>query len=91
MKTRTIELWVGIFMILGIASLLMLALQVSGLSNSLLTNSGYKVYAEFRNIGGLKVRAKVSLAGVVVGRVTKISLEPNSFNAIVEMVLDPHS
>lgn len=87
-KMRTVEIAVGALMIAGIASLLMLALQVSGLSSFWKTESGYKVYAQFENIGSLKVRAKVSVAGVVVGRVTAVELDPNSFYAKVSMAID---
>ena len=89
MKLRTAEITVGLFMIAGILSLLMLALQVSGLSFFLKEEPGYKIKAEFSNIGALKVRAKVSLGGVVVGRVVKIALEPETFNATVWMAVDP--
>ncbi len=89
MKLRTAEITVGIFMIAGIFSLLMLALQVSGLSFFLKEEPGYRVKAEFSNVGALKVRAKVSLGGVVVGRVVKIALEPETFNADVWMTIDP--
>ena len=89
-KLRTAEITVGVFMIAGILSLLMLALQVSGLSFFLKEEPGYKVKAEFSNIGALKLRAKVSLGGVVVGRVVKIALEPETFNATVWMTVDPN-
>lgn len=89
MKLRTVEITVGVFIIAGILSLLMLALQVSGLSHFFKTENGYQVKAEFSNIGGLKPRAKVAVAGVVVGRVTKIQLEPDSFNATVWLSIDP--
>lgn len=88
-KIQLLELSVGAFMLAGILSLLMLALQVSGLSHFLREESGYKIHAEFSNIGGLKVRAKVSLAGVVVGRVDEIRLEPKTYNATVTMTIDP--
>ena len=90
MKMRTVEITVGAFMIAGILSLLMLALQVSGLSYFFKEEPGYRVQAEFSNIGGLKVRAKVSLAGVVVGRVVKIGLEPETFNATVWIAINPN-
>lgn len=86
-KMRTVEIAVGALIIAGIASLLMLALQVSGLSNLFERDSGYKVYAYFENIGGLKIRAKVSVAGVVIGRVCAIELDPISFNAKVTMCI----
>jgi phospholipid/cholesterol/gamma-HCH transport system substrate-binding protein len=89
MKFRTVELTVGVFMIAGILSLAMLAMQVSGLKHVFSEDTGYKVYAEFTNIGGLKSRAKVSIGGVVVGRVVKITLEPNTFYAKVEFLIDP--
>jgi len=89
MKIRTIETTVGLFFIAGIISLLMLALQVSGLTNIFEEDNGYKVKAEFTNLGGLKVRAKVALAGVTVGRVTEIALDPESFNATVTLSIDP--
>lgn len=87
-KMRTVEIAVGALIIAGIASLLMLALQVSGLTTLFKTENGYKVDAHFENIGGLKVRAKVSVAGVVVGRVTAITLDPQSFNAKVTLFLE---
>ncbi len=89
MKLRTAEITVGLFIIAGILSLLMLALQVSGLSFFLKEEPGYRIKAAFSNIGALKVRAKVSLGGVVVGRVVKIALEPETFNANVWMAIDP--
>jgi len=89
MKMRTLEITVGAFMIAGILSLLMLALQVSGLNNFFREEPGYHIQAEFTNIGSLKVRAKVSLGGVMVGRVVKIGLEPKTFNAKVWMTIDP--
>lgn len=89
MKIKTVEITVGLFMVAGILSLLMLALQVSGLSNFFRDEPGYRIKAEFTNIGSLKNRAKVSLAGVVIGRVTKIELEPDSFNATATLAIDP--
>lgn len=89
MKMRTAEITVGALMISGILSLLMLALQVSGLSHFYNQESGYKVKVEFNNIGSLKVRAKVSIGGVMVGRVVKIALDPKTYNANVWMSIDP--
>lgn len=89
MKTRTVEFTVGLFLIAGVISLLALALQVSGLANMLEEDNGYKIKAEFTNLGGLKVKAKVSLAGVVVGRVVQIALEPDSFYATATLSIDP--
>lgn len=89
MRTRTVEITVGLFLIAGIISLLVLALEVSGLSHLFEEDMGYKIKAEFTNLGGLKVRAKVALAGVVVGRVVDIALEPQSFYATVTLSIDP--
>lgn len=91
MKMRTVEISVGLFVILGIASLLMLALQVSGLSDFYRADSGYKIKAVFQNIGGLKVRSKVTVGGVRIGRVTAILLEQNKlheYQPVVEMSID---
>ena len=91
MKTRTVEIWVGFFVVLGIASLLMLALQVSGLSHFYEKNEGYKISAVFQNIGGLKVRSKITLGGVKIGRVSAISLQQNEYKEyqpVVEMMID---
>lgn len=90
MKTRTVEIWVGFFVVLGMASLLMLALQVSGLSSFYTNDNGYKLTAIFQNIGGLKVRSKVTLGGVKIGRVTAIVLQQNEYKEyqpVVEMTI----
>lgn len=87
MKTKIMEFWVGLFVLLGISSLLMLALQVSGLTD-LYHEKGYIVKAVFKNIGGLKVKSKVTINGVKVGTVSHISLikdEFNEYHALVEM------
>ncbi len=89
MRLKTIEIAVGLLVVAGIASLLILALQVSGLGSFTREAPGYKIKAEFSNIGGLKVRAKVAVAGVVIGRVVSIHLDPKTFNATVLMSLDP--
>lgn len=86
MRTRLIELWVGIFVVLAVAAFLMLALQVSGLSDFSLHRKGYMVKAEFTNIGGLKARSKVVISGVTVGRVTNISLHKNDYDEFVALV-----
>ena len=91
MKTRTVEILVGAFVVFGIASLLMLALQVSGLGSFYHRDEGYKVSAVFQNIGGLKVRAKITIGGVRIGRVTAIELKENEYHEyqpIVEMTIN---
>ena len=66
MERSAIDLWVGIFVASGIAALLFLALK-AGNVDSILTSEGYLVSAEFDNIGGLKAKAPVKSAGVIVG------------------------
>lgn len=87
MRERTLELIVGIFLLAGILALVLLAVRVSGLS---LDNSQptYKVYAHFDNIAGLTNRAKVSMAGVTIGKVTDISLDRETFTSKVTIALD---
>ena len=84
MNRATLDLWVGIFVAIGLGCLLFLALKVGNLS---LSNSGemYQLQAKFDNIGGLKVRGAVKSAGVVVGRVSQIRLDPEAFVAVVTM------
>lgn len=78
---------VGLLMLLGLICLVFLAIKVSGMADFGQANH-YTVSAEFSNIGGLKVRAPITVAGVKVGEVTKIELIPNSLNAQVTMSLD---
>lgn len=85
MRTRIVEMAVGAFILVSIVSFAILALQVSGLQSSFREEKGYQVRVEFNNIGGLKLRSKVTLAGVLVGRVTHIELDPETFNAKVDV------
>jgi phospholipid/cholesterol/gamma-HCH transport system substrate-binding protein len=87
MQNRTLETGVGLFLLAGILALLLLALRVSGLSVSA-TNDSYKLYAYFDNIAGLTVRAKVTLAGVTIGKVTAIDLDRDSFTGRVTMEVE---
>ena len=87
MNRSAIDLWVGIFVALGFAGLLFLALKVGNLA-SFSTAQTYQIHAKFANIGGLKVRAPVKSAGVVVGRVADIRFDNESYEAIVSMNLD---
>lgn len=84
MYQRAIEIAVGVFMIVGFAALVFLALQVSGLSLDTQRDT-YKVYAQFDDLGGLSVRGRVSMAGVTIGRISNISLDKQSYSALVEM------
>jgi phospholipid/cholesterol/gamma-HCH transport system substrate-binding protein len=87
MQRTTLDLWVGIFVTAGVAALFVLALKV-GSASSISVSDGYRVVAEFDNIGGLKVRAPVKSAGVVVGRVEGISLDTRTFRANVTLRID---
>lgn len=87
MSRTTLDLWVGFFVAIGIAALLFLALKVGNLSSA---SSGetYALQAKFDNIGGLKVRAAVKSAGVVVGRVSEITFDPENYMAVVTLKVD---
>jgi phospholipid/cholesterol/gamma-HCH transport system substrate-binding protein len=86
MTTRTIEISVGILVALGLAALFMLAMQVSNLAEYR-DSDGYTVSAYFSNIGGLKVRAPVTVSGVRVGRVSAIRYDPERYQARVDMTI----
>ena len=87
MNRSMLDLWVGLFVALGIGAILFLALRVGNLM-SFNTVPGYRIQANFDNIGGLKARAPVKAAGVVVGRVEAIKLDPKSYDAVVTMRID---
>ena len=87
MNRSTIDLWVGVFVAMGLASLLFLALKVGNLA-SFSTSETYQVQAKFANIGGLKVRAPIKSAGVVVGRVADVRFDNESYEAIVTLNVD---
>jgi len=81
------DLWVGLFVLLGAAALLFLALQSANLL-SISFQPTYQVTAKFDNIGGLKRQAAVRSAGVVVGRVASISFDDKSYQARVTLELE---
>jgi phospholipid/cholesterol/gamma-HCH transport system substrate-binding protein len=87
MNRSTIDLWVGAFVVAGFAGLLFLALKVGNLA-SFSTSQVYQVQAKFANIGGLKVRAPVKSAGVVVGRVADVRFDNESYEAIVSFNIE---
>ena len=87
MNRSTIDLWVGIFVAIGIGALIFLSLKVGNLLT--VSNApGYRLEARFDNVGGLKLRAPVKAAGVVVGRVEGVKLDPKSYEAVVSMRID---
>ncbi|MDR1889175.1 MAG: outer membrane lipid asymmetry maintenance protein MlaD [Zoogloeaceae bacterium] len=87
MNRSTLDLWVGFFVAIGIGALLFLALKVSSFSG-IQMKEAYILQARFDNIGGLKVKAPVRSAGVLVGRVTDIHLDNETYEALVEMHID---
>jgi len=87
MNRTTIDLWVGVFVVVGIAGLLFLAMKVGNLA-SFSNDATYQVQAKFANIGGLKERGPVKSAGVVVGRVASIRFDNESYEALVTLNLE---
>jgi len=87
MQRKTVELWVGVFVLLGLLALGVLAFKVSNLSGSSIGN-GYTITAHFDNIGGLTLKAPVSMAGVRIGRVKEIRVDPDDYRAVVSMLID---
>jgi len=85
-KQRFVDISVGLFMLLGVLALLTIVVKVSGLSH-FVSQKGYKVTADFTDIGGLKVRAPVTVAGVKIGEVTDIQLTSGDLNAKVTLLL----
>lgn len=87
MERGTYDLWVGVFVVTGIAALLVLALKVGNYSTYNMSDT-YKLQVYFTNIGGLKPTASIRSAGVLVGRVAEISLDPERYEAKVTMTVD---
>ena len=83
MRIRTLEISVGAFMLSGIIALVFLAIQVSGINVHDNKRDTYKISAHFSNASGLAVRAQITIAGVVIGRVTSIKLDPKDNRAVV--------
>lgn len=88
MKRLNLELMVGLFIVLGFAAFVFSALQAANLGNLNVNAHTYTVTARFDNIGGLKPRASVKSAGVVVGRVKSVTFDPETFQAKVEISVD---
>ncbi|HTP47058.1 MAG TPA: outer membrane lipid asymmetry maintenance protein MlaD [Casimicrobiaceae bacterium] len=87
MNRSAMDLWVGVFVAMGIAAIIFLALKVGNLL-TLNTTPGYVLEANFDNIGGLKLRAPVKAAGVVVGRVESVRLDPKTYEAVATLRID---
>jgi len=87
MHRKSVDVWVGLFVLLGLAALLFLALKAGNMS-TLSFGKTYNVTAKFDNIGGLKPQAPVKSAGVVVGRVGNIKFDDKSYKALVTLELE---
>ena len=86
-QQRNLEMLVGAFVAVGIVALFFLALQVSNLS-TVSGEEGYNIEARFDNIGGIKVKAPVTMAGVNVGRVTGVTFDKETFEAVVTLTIE---
>ena len=80
LNRKSLEVWVGFFVAAGILALAMLAFKVGNLTTTDVMD-GYKINARFDNVGGLKVKAAVTMAGVRVGRVSSIEFDSNKYQA----------
>ena len=87
MERSKSDVWVGLFVLVGAAAILFLALQSANLL-SLSFQSTYQVFAKFDNIGGLKRQAAVKSAGVVVGRVESVTFDDKSYQAVATLSLE---
>ena len=86
-NTKTQDTLVGLFVASGIAALFFMAMQISNL-NAFSDNSAYTIIARFENSGGLKVKSPISIAGVRIGRVAKISIDTETYESVVVMNID---
>jgi len=84
---KSVEMWVGVFVAAGLFALGVLAFRVGNLTSADVVN-GYHVQASFEDVGSLKVRAPVTVAGVRVGRVASIRFDPETYQAQVVMDID---
>ena len=86
-QTRAVELGTGLFVLLGIGALFFLTTQTTG-GDDFNADDVFTVEARFQNVGSLKRRAPVSMAGVTIGRVTKVEFDPAALEAVVTFVID---
>ncbi|RZV37945.1 MAG: outer membrane lipid asymmetry maintenance protein MlaD [Chromatiales bacterium] len=86
-QTRSVEIGTGLFVLLGMSSLFFLTTQTTG-GDDFKAESVYTVEARFENIGSLRTRAPVTISGVTIGRVTEVSFDPVSLEAVVHFVVD---
>ena len=86
MTRKAIETTVGLFLLIGVAAMIWLALKVGNWSPT--TTDDYEVTARFDNIGGLTVKAPVTLAGVTIGRVASIGIDADDYSARITLQID---
>lgn len=86
-QTKMMEIAVGFFIACGLAALFVLAMKVSNIA-SIGNNKGYSLTARFDNIGGLKVRAPVTVGGVRIGRVTSVGFDEQRYQAVVTLKIE---
>ncbi len=87
MRARILEISVGLFVLAGLLAFVMLALKVSGLNDISFGSQGYEITADFENVGGLKPKARVAIAGVQVGRVKSVVFDKKTHYAKVTMLI----
>lgn len=87
MNRKILELWVGLFVAAGLLALAMLAFKVGNLATADVLD-GYRLKARFENIGGLKVKSAVTMAGVRIGRVSGIEFDKEKYKAVVTLEVD---
>jgi phospholipid/cholesterol/gamma-HCH transport system substrate-binding protein len=88
-QSKVLETWVGLFVALGLVGLFFLAMKVSNLADLQVRDDSYRLFARFQNVGSLRVRSPVSMAGVRVGRVSAIRFDNKNYEAVVEMRIEP--
>jgi len=88
-QSKVVETWVGLFVALGMVGLFFMAMKVSNLGDLQTKDNSFKITARFQNAGSLRERAPVSMAGVRVGRVSAIHFDKETYEAVVEMRIDP--
>jgi phospholipid/cholesterol/gamma-HCH transport system substrate-binding protein len=88
-QTKVLETWVGLFVALGLVSLFFLAMKVSNLADLQVKDNSYRLTARFQNAGSLRERAPVSMGGVRIGRVTAIHFDKETYEAVVDMRIEP--
>ena len=86
-QTRAVEFGTGLFVLMGMGALFFLTTQATG-GDDFSATDVFEVQARFENVGSLKRRAPVAMAGVTIGRVTNIVFDPNTLDALVTFVID---